>query len=83
MHKHTTNTLTLNYSKDGDWFVGQLAEVPAVISQGKSLDELQENIRDAHQLMVEYFKGDATTATTHTTVYPHSLSIPIEIPVFA
>ena len=44
---------TLEYWKDSRWYVGKLKEVPGVFSQGKSLRELEENIRDAYYLMVE------------------------------
>lgn len=43
---------TLEYWRDGDWYVGRLVEVPAVFSQGESLEELRENIRDAYDLVV-------------------------------
>ena len=42
---------TLEHWKDGDWFVGRLLEVPGVLSQGKTLDELRENIQEAYELM--------------------------------
>jgi len=44
---------TLEYWKDSEWYVGKLKEIPGVFSQGKSLHELEENIRDAYYLMVE------------------------------
>ncbi len=44
---------TLEYWVDEDWYVGRLKEVPGVFSQGESIEELQENIRDAYHLMVE------------------------------
>lgn len=44
---------TLVYWKDDDWYVGRLKEVPGVFSQGESLQELEDNIRDAYQLMLE------------------------------
>ena len=43
---------TLEYWRDGDWYVGRLVEVPGVFSQGATLDELDENIQDAYELMV-------------------------------
>ena len=43
----------LEYWVDEDWYVGRLKEVPGVFSQGVSLQELEENIRDAYQLMME------------------------------
>ncbi len=44
---------TLEYWKDERWYVGRLKEVPGVFSQGESLEELEENIRDAYRLMME------------------------------
>ncbi len=43
----------LEYWKDGDWFVGRLPDVPGVFSQGATLEELEDNIRDAYRLMRE------------------------------
>lgn len=43
---------TLEYWRDGDWFVGRLLEVPGVFSQGETIEELHENIQDAYDLMV-------------------------------
>jgi len=43
---------TLEYWKDGKWLVGRLLEVPGVASQGKTLNELRENIQEVYQLMV-------------------------------
>ena len=44
---------TLEYWIDDGWYVGRLKEVPGVFSQGESLAELEENIRDAYHLMIE------------------------------
>jgi predicted RNase H-like HicB family nuclease len=38
---------TLEYWPDASGFVGRLREVPGVFSQGDTLAELEENIRDA------------------------------------
>jgi predicted RNase H-like HicB family nuclease len=46
-------TFTLEYWQDDDWYVGQLREVPGVFSQGETLTELEENIRDAYELVLE------------------------------
>jgi predicted RNase H-like HicB family nuclease len=39
---------TLEYWLDEGWYVGKLKEVPGVFSHGESLEELEENIRDAY-----------------------------------
>ncbi len=44
---------TLEYWQDGPWYVGRVREVPGVFSQGATLEELEENIRDAYELMVQ------------------------------
>jgi predicted RNase H-like HicB family nuclease len=44
---------TLEYWEDEGWCVGRLKEVPGVFSQGASLQELEENIQEAYQLMME------------------------------
>jgi predicted RNase H-like HicB family nuclease len=44
---------TLEYWIDGGWYVGKLREIPGVFSQGESLEKLEENIKDAYQLMLE------------------------------
>jgi predicted RNase H-like HicB family nuclease len=43
--------LTLRYWRDEPWYVGQLVEFPNVFSQGETLEELEEMIRDAYELM--------------------------------
>jgi predicted RNase H-like HicB family nuclease len=44
---------TLEYWIDDKWYVGRLKEVPGVFSQGESLVELEENVRDAYRMMME------------------------------
>jgi predicted RNase H-like HicB family nuclease len=44
---------TLEYWTDDGWYVGRLKEMPSVMSQGETLDQLQEMIRDAYHLMVQ------------------------------
>jgi predicted RNase H-like HicB family nuclease len=44
---------TLEYWTDDGWFVGRLKEMPAVMSQGETLDDLKAMIRDAYRLIVE------------------------------
>jgi len=42
---------TLEYWIDDDWYVGKLKEVPGVFSQGETLEELEENTKDAFSIM--------------------------------
>lgn len=43
---------TLDYWRDGEWFVGRLREVPGVFSQGETLSALEINIKDAYRLVM-------------------------------
>jgi predicted RNase H-like HicB family nuclease len=42
---------TLEYWLDEGWYIGRLKEVPGVFSQGETLSELEENVRDAYRLV--------------------------------
>jgi predicted RNase H-like HicB family nuclease len=45
-------TAIIENGEDG-WFVGQIEEVPAAISQGKTIEELKENLADALRLILD------------------------------
>jgi predicted RNase H-like HicB family nuclease len=49
MEKH----FTMEYRLDDGRYIGRLKEVPGVFSQGETLEDLQENIREAYHLMLE------------------------------
>jgi predicted RNase H-like HicB family nuclease len=46
------NEFTLEYWPDRGWLVGRLREVPGVLSQDATVEELERNIRDAYCLML-------------------------------
>jgi predicted RNase H-like HicB family nuclease len=48
-------TAIIEKSLDG-WFVGQIEEYPEVISQGKTMEELNENLVDALNLVMKTHK---------------------------
>jgi predicted RNase H-like HicB family nuclease len=48
-----TQHFTLEYWIDDHWYVGRLRGVPGVFSQGETLEELEDNIQDAYQMMLE------------------------------
>ncbi|MGA2271517.1 MAG: type II toxin-antitoxin system HicB family antitoxin [Bryobacteraceae bacterium] len=53
---------TLEYWQDGGWYVGRLTEVPGVFSQGETLENLEDNIRDAYRMMMEADRDTRTDA---------------------
>ncbi|MGR3175594.1 MAG: type II toxin-antitoxin system HicB family antitoxin [Candidatus Scalindua sp.] len=44
---------SLEYWTDDNWYVGRLKEIPGIFSQGETLEELEDNIKDAYELMME------------------------------
>lgn len=45
-------TAIIEHGESG-WLVGQIEELPAAISQGKTIEELKENLLDALRLILE------------------------------
>ena len=43
---------TMIYWKSGKWWLGKLKEHPEIMTQGKTIKELENNIKDAYKMMV-------------------------------
>ena len=49
--------LTMMVEKgENGYFVGQIVEYPAAISQGRSIEELEKNLKDALKLLLQIQK---------------------------
>lgn len=46
------SNLTMIYWKEGKFWLGKLLEHPEIMTQGKTLKELEENIKDAYRSMI-------------------------------
>lgn len=44
---------TAMYKKSGKWYLGWIEEIPGVNTQGKTLRETKENLREALELILE------------------------------
>ena len=44
---------TAIYKKSGKWYLGWIEEIPGVNTQGKTLREVKENLKDALLLILE------------------------------
>lgn len=66
---------TLEYWKDDDWYVGRLKEVPGVFSQGETLEELEESVKDAYRLMME--DDTVILPQVHAPVYQKEIGVDI------
>jgi predicted RNase H-like HicB family nuclease len=50
--------------QDGEWWIGWVEEVPGVNSQGKTREELLENLRDALEEALEMNRAEARAAAS-------------------
>ncbi|MGH2458689.1 MAG: type II toxin-antitoxin system HicB family antitoxin [Chloroflexota bacterium] len=46
------NTFTGVFEKAGDWYIGYVEELPGANTQGKTLQEARENLREAIELVL-------------------------------
>ncbi len=49
--------------QDGKWWIGWIEEIPGVNSQGKTREELVENLRSALREAIEMNRSEAINAT--------------------
>lgn len=50
--------LTVKIIKGNNFFIGKIKEIPAVLTQGKTIEEVKENILDALNLYLEDMRED-------------------------
>lgn len=46
------NKVTMIYWQEGGFWLGKILEYPEIMTQGTTLQELEENIKEAYHLMV-------------------------------
>ncbi|MBF0537415.1 MAG: type II toxin-antitoxin system HicB family antitoxin [Nitrospirae bacterium] len=63
---------TLQYWIDDSWYVGKLMEVPGVFSQGETLEELEDNIREVYKLM-----KDEEESVYHTDIITKEIAVEV------
>ena len=44
--------LTMVYWQGEDFWLGKFIEYPEIMTQGETVDELEENLRDAYAMMI-------------------------------
>ena len=54
MRNMKKQTFTAVYKKRGKWYLGWVEEIPGVNTQGKTLIEAKENLREALTLIYEF-----------------------------
>ncbi len=44
---------TAAFERDGDWWIGYVEELPGANTQGRTLDETRENLKEAVELILQ------------------------------
>jgi predicted RNase H-like HicB family nuclease len=67
-------TAIIEKTEDG-WYVGQVEEIPAAISQGRTIAELKDNLLDALKLLLEVNRETTENEYKGKTVIREELSL--------
>ncbi len=54
---------TAVFQQEGEWWMAYVEELPGANTQGKTLDEARENLKDAVQMIIEANRELARRAT--------------------
>ncbi|MEW5800858.1 MAG: hypothetical protein AB1847_02025 [bacterium] len=47
-------SMTMIYWKEGNYWLGKILEHPEIMTQGETLEELEENLKNIYLLMIEW-----------------------------
>jgi predicted RNase H-like HicB family nuclease len=66
---------TAIFEQKGDWWIGYLEELPGANSQGRTLEETRENLREAAHLVLEANRQLARRETKGKNVIREELAL--------
>lgn len=64
------------FVRDGDWWVGYVEELPGASSQGRTIEEARDNLKDAVQVILEANRSLAREETAGKEVIREELVLP-------
>ncbi len=70
-----TATFTAVFEKDGDWWIGYVEEIPGANTQGATLDEARENLKEAVQMVIEANRELARQEAKNKSVIRENIEI--------
>jgi predicted RNase H-like HicB family nuclease len=47
------NRFTAVFEREGDWWIGYIEELPGANTQGRTLEETRENLKEAVELIIK------------------------------
>jgi predicted RNase H-like HicB family nuclease len=66
---------TAVFERDGDWWIGSVEELPGANTQGRTLDEARENLKEAVTLVIEANRELARRETAGKNVVREDLLV--------
>lgn len=66
---------TAVYKKDRGWYLGWIEEIPGVNTQGKTLKETKENLKDALLLILETNKNLSSLDSNQGKIIRESFAV--------
>ncbi len=66
---------TAVFERDDDWWIGYVEELPGANTQGRTLDEARENLKEAVRLVVEANRELARLETVGRVVLREQLIV--------
>jgi predicted RNase H-like HicB family nuclease len=71
------NTYTAVFERDGDWWIGYVEELPGANTQGATLEEARENLKEAIALVIEANRELARRETAGRPVIRETLNVAV------
>ena len=69
------NQFTAIFEKDGEWWIGYVEELPGANTQGATLEEARENLREAVAMVLEANRELAEREIEGRSVVKETLAI--------
>ena len=68
-------TVIIEKDPESGWYIGKCIQVPGAVSQGETLDELMENMKDAITLVLDYYREQARAESLGRRVFYRKLEL--------
>jgi len=69
-------TYEVTVQKDGDWYVAWAEDVPGAVTQGRTLKEVEENIKEAIQLTLQ---AKSELKALKSRAKPRKMKVQVEV----
>jgi predicted RNase H-like HicB family nuclease len=69
---------TAVFEREGDWWIGYVEELPGANTQGRTIEEVRENLKDAIHLIIEANRELTRRETEGKEVLREELKVAVE-----